>query len=494
MPQPQPRQQSGFNDMQMLQRHIMFKQLQELQRQQQLQELGDAKQQSYINQLPAINSQATGGQFPPLINGTPVHDASQMFRAGNMNLVQRGASPLVQQFPNGVVYSQAQSQALRSVGLVPQQLDLSLYGTPIGSARNNLIIGLSNSFLGDNCNVSSDQLCIQDGAFISKELLQGKNLFGKVPVQGLNSGFLPENYQQVNTFQRNASVQEFSGRQERAGWPGPFPGKTTQIGASQGLATLDPLEQKILFNMDDNSWDASFGRQADMGTGGFGNTLESTDYLNSLPSIQSGSWSALMQSAVAEASSSDTGLQEEWSGLSFQNTELSTENQPSNFVDSGKKQASWVDNNLQRASSISSKPQILFHDSNMSSLFPSFQQPGIQFSNKQREGMHSNSSHESIQQSTRNASKWVDCNPQQKQQIEGSQPVQKISSLENAWHGRNYMHPESDAHQPSISSYNNGGEPCNRLIGRSTESPSPGGNAIRNVCDNENAVNKFCAW
>lgn len=53
--------------------------------------------------------------------------------------------------------------------------------------------------------------------------------------------------------------------------------------------------------------------------------------MNSFSSMQSGSWSALMQSAVAEASSSDAGIQEELSGLSFQNTDSSIGKQPSNL-------------------------------------------------------------------------------------------------------------------------------------------------------------------
>ena len=48
MPQPRLRQPSGFNDIQSVQQHIMFKQLQELQRQQQLQQLGDIKQHSIV--------------------------------------------------------------------------------------------------------------------------------------------------------------------------------------------------------------------------------------------------------------------------------------------------------------------------------------------------------------------------------------------------------------------------------------------------------------
>lgn len=501
--------------MQMLQQHAMLKRLQELQRHQQLQELGDGRQQNYLNQLPAMNKQASGGQFLPLINGMPIHDASQMFMAGNMNLVQRRASSAVQGFPNGL-YSHAQSQDLHSMGLVPQQLDESLYGTPIGSAKNNfsqysrlqglshdsvnglikgidnqaekpitLSPGFSNSFLGDHCNVSSDQLSMPEGASMSKQVFHEKDLFGQVPLQGFNGGVQAGSFQQVNTLQRNTSVQELNGRQEQAGWPGLFHGETTQVDHSQVLTTLDPLEQKILFNMDDNSWNSSFGKNTNMGTGGFG-----TDYVGSFPSTQSGSWSALMQSAVAEASSSDNGLQEEWSGLSFQNTELSTDNQHSNFLDSGKQQTGWVDNNVQSASSLSSKPQLLFNDSNASPSFHGFQQSGIQFTIKQRDAIHSDSSPESVQQSPKNAVKWLDCSTQRNQSIEGSHLAHKISPLENSWQGQSVEYSERDAHQQSKSSYDNSHKSCNKLTGRRRESPSPIGNASLNACGSENSIPK----
>ena len=48
MPQPRLRQPSGFNDIQSVQQHIMFKQLQELQRQQQLQQLSGTNQNSIV--------------------------------------------------------------------------------------------------------------------------------------------------------------------------------------------------------------------------------------------------------------------------------------------------------------------------------------------------------------------------------------------------------------------------------------------------------------
>ena len=51
-----------------------------------------------------------------------------------MNLVQRGPPPFVQGLPNRLPNAQEQGQAVRSMDLVPQQPDVSLYGTPVASA------------------------------------------------------------------------------------------------------------------------------------------------------------------------------------------------------------------------------------------------------------------------------------------------------------------------------------------------------------------------
>lgn len=75
-------------------------------------------------------------------------------------------------------------------------------------------------------------------------------------------------------------------------------------GIEESGITLDPLEQKILFNME----------------------FEKKDNSSDYGCLQSGSMSALMQTAVAEASNGD-------SGLSFQNPELSNENQTSNMME-----------------------------------------------------------------------------------------------------------------------------------------------------------------
>lgn len=506
MPQSQPRQAAGFGDMQLVQQHIMFKQLQDLQRQQQLQRLGDTKQNNSINQLSALAKPASGGQFPPLINGTPIHDTSQMF----MNLVQRGAPPSVQGLPNRLPNAQEQGQTMRSMGLLQQQLDASLYGTPVASARGNMspythLRGMSNdstSFLV-SANQSQkppiqpsafsnpflgvapqEQGCMPDGTFIAKQGFQGRNLFGQLPMQDLNSRVVSENFHQGNALQRNASIQESNVKLERTGWPGYSQEKATQMDPSPGLSALDPMEEKILFNMDDN-WDASFGKRTDMGTGTFGNAWENTEYMNTFPSVNSGTWSALMQSAVAEASSSDTGLQEEWSGLTFQNTEPSTDNQPSHFMDSAKQETGWVDNNLQSASSLSSKPYPTFNDCNISSSFPGFQQSGMQFSTESRERIRPDSSHESIQQSPRNIGRWLDYNSQQKVHTEGTQQMQSAAHLESAWGGQIFEQSERSAHRENVSPYNSGSQACTKPKSGNFQSLSPSGNATLNMGDNE---------
>lgn len=483
MPQPQPRHQSRLNDIQMLQRQIMIKKLQELQRQQQVQEFGDARQHNYMNQQYTSNKQISGDQFPPLINGTPISDASQRFMMGNINLMHPGAPPVVPGFSNGTGFPQPQGQAFSSMSLVSPQLDASLYGTPVPGVGNNLgrysqLLGASQgsentyekgynnqqdepitqssiynkSLSTYNCDASSNQIGMQEGAMASVGDFQEKNLFGQVPAQALHG-----NFQQMNTIQRSPSAVEVGGRQEQALWPGQFPGKATNMGPAQDLCSLDPLEQKILFNTDDNSWDASFGSSCNISSEFLKNTSENTDHTSSFPSLQSGSWSALMQSAVAETSSSDAGIQEEWSGLSFQNSEHSTDNRSSKFMESGKQHLDWAENGLQTVSALNSKPELNFKNQNMASSFPGFQQPGIQFSSKQKDELHLETSRESNQQhSPKNNNQWLDCNSLQMRTNEVNQQGQRLSSLQSAWPNSNYEHSRCNAYQESIPMYTKG--------------------------------------
>ncbi|XP_068654080.1 uncharacterized protein [Aristolochia californica] len=521
MPHHPSRQQSGMNDMQLWQQQLMYKQFQELQRQQQLQQLDqEARQQNAVTQLSAMTRHSTGDQLPGFTNGAAnIHNssnctwpieiiggdpklsnASQMFGA-SMNWVHRGGpSPTVQGFPNGLMFPQDQSQALRSMGFVPQQqVDQSLYGAPVASARSGSlnhfphIQGISqdgldllnrtggsqvekqmmqsaafNSFESDQSNVFADQVRLQDGSLASKQVFQGKNFFGQVPVDTFGNGVISGNCHEVNSVARNSSTQEFHGRQDHIGWAGTMEEKSaTQVVPSLGAVSLDPTEEKILFSSD-GIWGA-FGRNDGGSTSGVlhGSQLEGNDYLNVFPSVQSGSWSALMQSAVAEASSSDTGIQDEWSGLSFQKTDLSPGNHPST-----------VDNNLQNSSSLTSKPFLSFEDSTTSP--DGFQLSSTKFAFEPSERVRIETSHESLLRSPQQG-RWLDPGASQKPpegSLQGRTTTHLGSVIEGAWSGQIFeqssnVAPSSDmeltlqnmrgpwAQQRSMTSYSTGGSKPN---------------------------------
>ncbi|OAY72750.1 hypothetical protein ACMD2_09482 [Ananas comosus] len=112
------------------------------------------------------------------------------------------------------------------------------------------------------------------------------------------------------------------------------------MGPAGGMTSLDPTEEKLLFGSDDdNTWKASLGSST--GVCSQGNSFNN-DCFNALPSLNSGSWSALMQEALQE-SSSDNGLQEQWSGVNLQNTEQSIINHSSIPNDNEKQPTTWND-------------------------------------------------------------------------------------------------------------------------------------------------------
>ncbi|KAI5430414.1 hypothetical protein KIW84_034843 [Lathyrus oleraceus] len=138
-----------------------------------------------------------------------------------------------------------------------------------------------------------------NGFFLDK--IFKENMFGSV-VLGINSGLHMENLQQMNSEQRDVPMEDFHAR-------------------NSGL-----------------------------------NMLDGSDSFSGFPSLQSGSRSALMQSAVAETSSSEVGIQEEWSGLSSRNTESSLPNEGPLPIGSSKQQSVWPDDNLQSVPHINSRP------------------------------------------------------------------------------------------------------------------------------------------
>lgn len=425
IPQPSPMQQSGYTDMQSLQQqHMIFKQLQDFQRQQQLQQLGEVQQQNSLNQLSAISRQAP-------LNGAPVNDASQML----MNWVQCSASPAAQGVTNRVMFPTEQGQSLNCTPVAHARgINTVQYSQGQGIPQVQKLAmqssGFNYPFLRDQFTASPGQTPTTQGALCPSQGFLGKNMLGQVSTQDLNSGVSLGNLHEGNSPQTNASLRV--NRQEQTGWS--MQQNTVQRGPSQDLVPLDPIEEKLLYNMDDTVWDVPSGKHPDIGASNFGNALENIDASHTFPSMQSGSWSALMQSAVGEASSNDTGVQEEWSGLTFQHAEQTTDNQLSNIMESDNQQPTgWIDNSsLQAASSFTTKPLNMVNDSSMNS-FPGFPQPGVQFSNEQGRGMPRDGSHESVEKSPKVTGQWVDCKTQQKSSIHASQQIQSPVHLNNAW-------------------------------------------------------------
>lgn len=397
--QPVPRQQqSGCEDIQFLQQHLMYKKMQELQRQQQLGQ--DLNQHNSVSHMSAMSKQSSVNQNSPLISGMPVSNTSnylwqnefaggdlkaqgnsQMSMISNMNMTQPSGSPAMCGFSNGPMLSYEQGQASRSLGFVPQQSDQSLYGMPVSNSRNpsahySQFQGMSQDFnelaskrdmnqsqkmsLDSSSHNSvqntqimhSNQSNLHHASLAPKRDLHGKRTFSHMDSDGVNrnSG---GNSQQSNQAERISQGHEFYVQHGQSDWSGNLQEKeASQPGSSQTSVGLDPTEQKILFSSDED-W-SSFGKNMNLG-GLHGSHLEGNDSFNSFPSLQSGSWSALMQSAVGETSNSNMDIHDEWSGLAFQKMAPSNENHDTMLNDENMKQKStWFHNNANTASSLPS--------------------------------------------------------------------------------------------------------------------------------------------
>ncbi|XP_045825181.1 uncharacterized protein LOC123917486 [Trifolium pratense] len=463
MLQTLPRQHSGINEMHLLQQQAILNQMQELQRQQQFHQL-EAKQHNSMTPAASISKQAVTSHSASLINGLSVNEAASNFMwqpevmPTNANWLQRGASPVMHGSSNGLMLSPEQGQALRMMGLVHTQGDQSLYGVPISGSGGTPNLyhhiqadkpampqvsfpqqyshvhgnkpALPHVAAGGNSSPAhqyasfSDQINTNDGNLVSRQDIQGKNMFGPT-AHGMNSRLNVENTQQMNSEQTIVPMQDFHGRQELAGSSEMSSQDKMLVEAhsSQNVATLDPTEEKILFGSDDSLWDG-FGTS----TGDF-NMLDGTDSSSGFPSLQSGSWSALMQSAVAETSSSDMGIREEWSGLGFRNMGRSSGNEQPSTTDGSKQQSFWADNNLQspfiRLGDVS-RPTTTENHCNDSGLH----QSGPDTSHQQHDRLQTNSHRPTPQYLERG--RWLDCGPQQNQFSEGGHTYGNATNS-NGW-------------------------------------------------------------
>ncbi|XP_038997370.1 uncharacterized protein LOC120122268 [Hibiscus syriacus] len=383
MIQPLPEQQSGMTDMQLLQQQSILKNIQEFQRQQLPNPqfpLPEVRQLSSVNQVSSFVKQGSDNFPPAPINGVPVLDASNYsWQPEIMTQMQIGC--------NMMPFLPCQN------ALVDLCLPLSkgrrvcgAWGNPyqhlyvqIDKPLSQLMPASSNSFPGSQFAMFPDQFGLQDGALVSRQGDQFKNVFGDAALQGSNIVFNSENLQQM-TIQLKDIGMVSHGRQEHLRQSETSLEKSEiQALHSQNVASLDPTEEKILFGSDDSAWDI-FGKNTNMGA-----VLDGTDSFVEFPSLQSGSWSALMQSAVAETSSNDIGVQEEWSGLAVHSSEPPSGNMPPSIANDGRKrQLPGIDNNLQNAVTLNSK--LLGHSALQKPVAESAHSPDVQATAKSVSG------------------------------------------------------------------------------------------------------------
>lgn len=486
-------QQNSISEMQ-LQQQLMLKQLQGVQRQM-LQQQENWKKSS-AGQLSVRAKPALTSHPSMQLNGIPVNDASSYsWQSGlteNTSWVPRGASPILQGSSGGVVLSPEQVQGSHVMGLVPQQVDQSIYEVSHSGSKDNLsqisqmeiddmamqqIASNAHSFPGSLYSSLPDQGSIQDGHLVSKQ-------FEDVG-HGLSSGFNLGNSQQVNSPQGNVSLEEFDGGQEFAHLSEAPQGKTSSsVASSQSVGTLDPTEERILFGADDNVWGA-FGGATNLVAGNYG-TCDGTGSLSGFPSVQSGSWSALMQSALAETSSDNQIVQEEWSGLSVQSAQPSISNQkPLSENESARQQLAWGDDLL------SSRSGLLADNVMKSGGFASvsgFQQSDLRALHGQSENVKTASSGRSeILQADSprtihdfsDGNRWLERGRLQRNSSEGSQICGNIANSSDAEEKR--IMGGSWTVQQSMSSSIPGDQQNNRTSGWNViESVMPGDHAASN--------------
>ncbi|KAJ8773017.1 hypothetical protein K2173_028194 [Erythroxylum novogranatense] len=442
------RQQSGINDMQLLQQQYLIKQMQEIQRrQQQLQkqqmQQQEARQLNSLNQVSSFAQQAASNHSQYLINGVPVQAASNFswqpdLVATSPNWHQHGVLSVLQASSSGHLFPLEEGQTPRVMGMVSQQVDLSLYGVPISgtgftpshystmqmeNTTMQQISGSSNSSPANPYSGFPEQVDMQEGNSLSGQAYQVKNLIRNADAQGVNSGFNFENLQQLSPRQSNGFMQQVRDRHDVVHPLGTLQEEAMMhVCPLQNVPTLDPTEEKILFGSDDNLLDA-FGKGANLGSGGK-NIFDGSDNCGTFPSLQSGSWSALMQSAVAETSQGDVGLQEEWSGLTFQNNQPPAQNQPTASDNSKQQPLPWTSNGLQNVSMQNSRLLSPSNDSINRVL-----QSGIKTSPEQSERLQFSSSKRFSAQVPGEGTKWLEHSLVQKAVDGGNNIYEKVSPL-----------------------------------------------------------------
>ncbi|TVU47950.1 hypothetical protein EJB05_07568 [Eragrostis curvula] len=359
MSQFHPTQHAGDGDFQMWQQQMMYKQLQEIQRQQQQLQQPDhgARMQPSFGQFHApakplsedqfstmsnqmLNNEATSSAWPPnFVNRDPsLTSNSPMLNNGSTNWDQLVGSSGMGNFINGSMFTNAQNQSVRPMGLATHQMDPSFYPMHGASSRGpgnqySQFLGVPADSQSAMARVGPDQSEKTSRPFNSSMNEHSLHMQGTSMQNFGKGGFLNNNAMQsqsdnikagnpvtMNHLQLGFQAQDFHGRPNQVDFQvGVQEKPSVQVGPASGRASLDPTEEKILFgNDEDSNWGALLRGDDD-----HGNSLDNDNLggAGAYSSLQSGSWSALMQEALQSTTSEKNSPKEQWSGLSFQKNE-----------------------------------------------------------------------------------------------------------------------------------------------------------------------------
>ncbi|KAH9299103.1 hypothetical protein KI387_030785 [Taxus chinensis] len=466
---------------------------------------------NFIRSTSLMSQMGIESHTPTLLPGN-VH----RFSVGNMNRMPNG-SPSLPGFPPEVLLSQDPNLAMQALALMGAPMDPSVYGPAanmrdavgqtlnsypssqgsvqqlvdaqhkLASPANHQVekpvahtLGVVASVPGDHCTISGDATTAKiDG----KQDTLNKSSFGHGFPQ--NQGVA--NLQQGITMSRSLQLQDFNLKEQQRSWNEDAGQKVNFQGlSSQVLGDSDAPSESGFNIFQPGGWSplpatqvvaSSDGRNQSTGTGQYvpqgAYPTENTDFLSSLAINPQGSWSALMQSAVAESPSGD-GEHDDWSGMNLEKTETTSGDSPQ-FHPNVKEQNIWSEQNAQVPNSMNGRSFSLFNDESVHSVQTLPQSSsggrgqlgskldGIQRSNQIK--LQSEPSSKLIQEPMGQASRWQDQNLYQ--HIDKTSSPHSYSSFENrqgnSWITHNMEQVPSEGRLPSHHINFDGSQPSNSL-------------------------------
>lgn len=364
---------------------------------------------NFMHSSGLMSQMAIESQNPSLLQGN-LHQ----FNVGNMNGMLN-CSPSLQGLPAEAVLSQDPYLAWQAMTLMGAHLDPSVYvsstnnmrdaaGQPLNvypssqgavqeladavnkipSAANHQVAKpvvrtpvLAASVLGNHRTNSFDPISAENDV---KQKALNKSLFGQSfsqnfpqpseTAQGIS------NFPQGTTVPRNSQVQDFHLNQQNRSWTEDMGQKENfQEGPSQVLANSDAPSESAFYNSQPSGWHSAHSAQIvassdsriqNMNAGQYVHQgsyqMGNADIFGSLASKPQGSWSALMQSAVAESPSGDAD-QDDWSSLSLQKTEPASGDYLQ-LPPNPKQQSIWSEQNVPVSSSMNGRSFHLLNNVN----------------------------------------------------------------------------------------------------------------------------------